>query len=303
MHNFITNFLNKNFESFKNRTLSQEDLCSLRTFESNNFNPDYSNIIHREFYYLKYSSFYISEYYLIFKHIFEQEFLLPGGDISVLSIGCGAMLDLVGFEYARRDTQQFQNATPHYYGIDISDWKCDSTKIINSLGFYKGCVSTFDLRTLGTSFDIIIFPKVMSDIGLERIFNFSKNIINDNLYKKSCIINSRRGESNTDSELAALVCGMVMYNTGCGCIKDSVPMQKAQATQYIEKLLPKPFSFDDNVGSFIRKLPGHCEHKSCAHNDDMRAKENCSEIIGRWPMRYAKACNISPEIYYLEKQQ
>ncbi|MBO5489809.1 MAG: hypothetical protein J5960_00030, partial [Desulfovibrio sp.] len=62
-----------------------------------------------------------------------------------------------------------------------------------------------------------------------------------------------------------------------------------------ESLLTNPFTFNNNIGQYLQHIGLNRLLCNCPESD----KIHCSEVLGKWPMRFAQ--NIEPEIYYLEK--
>lgn len=295
---FITSFLDTHFDKFKDLVTKAQptDFCSLRKFgNGEEWDPDYTNPLHREFYYLKYSSAYMTEYYLAFKNIFEKNWFIPDNRIVTLSIGCGAMFDLVGFEYARRNTEQFV-ATPYtYYGIDLVDWNCNETKTIPGITLFERGIDNFNHNDCDYKYDIIIFPKSISDIPKESLFKFAHSITDKTISNKLCIINSKRGNSHTDTEYAEKFCNIIKDNLGYTIIRETFTLSENEDETRFESLLDNQFIFDNNIGQFLKQFGQKRLLCKCPDSDQL----HCSEVLGKWPMRFAQ--NIEPEIYYLEK--
>lgn len=83
---FITSFLDKNYQSFSQRTITNDELCTLKNFNFSGDGPDYTQKLHKEFYFLKYASAYITEYFLAYEIIFSQNHLISGDSICTLSL-------------------------------------------------------------------------------------------------------------------------------------------------------------------------------------------------------------------------
>ena len=288
---FITNFLNTQFASFTRRASTQEELCTLRAFDPANWKPDYSNPLHREFYYLKYASAYITEYYLAYQRIFSQNFLQQARSMTVLSVGCGAMLDLVGFYYAHAQSQDYHDMRTRYYGVDILDWECATTRITEEVETHYDGLGQFNVSDCGYRIQIISFPKSISDIPGQDLINFANSIQDNDIMDQICVINSKRGNSRDDTIRAVSFCSTIAKRLGYTVRSEEFNISDTEVR--FESLLPTEFVFCNDIIQHIQNLCIGCIFDNCIEYD------NCSSIIQRYPMRYAR--NIKPEIYYLEK--
>lgn len=290
---FITRFLNKKFNSFSQYNLVPPKLCDLKSFDFSRPGPDYTNPLVRDFYFLKYSSAYITEYFLCYDRIFSKRFLVDGARVTALSLGCGAMLDLVGFEHARRNSAQFRKSTPFYYGVDIIDWDCQDTAIIDNIRFSSRGMKNFKAAACKKAFDVICFPKSLSDIPTNNILDFANSLNKRDVERKFCVIISKRGESTSDSDVGRQFVEILAENLSCKVTHEERDDILTSGGDYFEDYLEHPFYFDNKIGRFLHDLGERCCDCKC---DD---KEKCREVVGKWPMRWVSS--ISPEIYYLEK--
>lgn len=247
----------------------------------------------RDFYFIKYSSAYISEYFLCYKRIFSKGFLLENENVSALSVGCGAMLDLVGFETARKNSQQFFASTPFYYGVDIVDWNCGDTAIIGNIVFSPRGIENFEVSNCRQPLDVICFPKSLSDIPIRSILDFASSLNKDNVQNRFCVIVSKRGESISDSDAIRQFVDTLARKLNFHVTKEEREAILTSESDYFEDHLATPFEFDTQIVARLQGLVDRRCAPACA------AKAQCKEIIGKWPMR--KVTNIHPEIYYLEK--
>lgn len=166
LEHFLTIFLNKCFKDFIKsiEETSEEDICQLQQAFSKAWGPIYSSKLHRSFYFIKYAVPYCIEYREIYRTILDSELFYNATSISVLSIGCGAMLDFIGFIYALREINP--HSTWAYHGIDIVDWECKEISNVSSANIKFTCKGIGNISTeeLNNHYDIIIFPKSISDI-------------------------------------------------------------------------------------------------------------------------------------------
>ncbi len=118
-------------------------------------------------YLLKYGFAYTYLYKSIYKNI--MELMDENEKIDVLSIGCGARIDMLGLKLAILDTNKEKAA---YYGIDLNDWT-DNNKTNFCLFPQEGCFEEADITDfLGRdnntynhiNSNIILFPYSMSEL-------------------------------------------------------------------------------------------------------------------------------------------
>lgn len=293
---FITSFLDIHFDKFKDLATKAQptDFCSLRNFDiaSGKWCPDYANPLHREFYYLKYASAYIVEYYLAFKQIFDSNLLTANSHITTLSLGCGAMLDLVGFNASMAN---YKNVSPIYFGIDIVDWNCNETKNINNASLYTCGIENFNNDLCNFPYDIIIFPKSISDIPEIHLTNFANSISCSKLSNNICIINSKRDKVDIDEFRAKNFCNMLAER--CGYDIDTIEqnINNIDGGTKIENLIGNGFKFNDDIGWFLKKFGEERLNCKCPEDD----QQHCKDVLEKWPIRTKKF--ISYTIYHLEK--
>lgn len=292
--NWITEFLTQKYQSISHHKIVPPKLCDLKRFDFLNGGPDYRKRLVRDFYFVKYSSAYVTEYFLCYYRIFSTEFLLDRPRICTLSIGCGAMLDLVGFEYARRYWAHVYSGKPVYCGIDVVDWRCEDTKLIDNIkSFYEG-LENFSASDFRYPFSIICFPKSLSDIPSESIMDFADSLTEDDVEDKFCIIVSKRRGSTTDSRLGRDFVEILADNLSYTYTQEDRTQILRSDSEYFEHHLDTPFIFDNNIHGFMEELGEQCGHCECEESED------CKNTIGKKAMR--KVEHIYPEIYYLEKK-
>ena len=296
MNSFISLFLEENKKELEHILDSDNgNICELSNFTfDNGFIPDYKNSIYRNIYFLRYAYAYIIEYYIVFNKFFNDDKINNLSSISLLSLGCGGMLDLVGFNYARINNEKYKTSTPYYYGVDLIDWNCKNTKIIENTKFFNCNIDEFDINSVDDPIDIIIFPKSISEISNDCIDKFVNNISCDKLSKKLCIINSRRGSSVTDANKAEYFSSCIKekcnYSSGDYIYFD---IDKDNEV-YLGELVNCGFR-EDVKQWMINLTTRYCLFGECTHEQ----VQECSKVIDKWPL--LKARNISPQIYYLEK--
>lgn len=202
LESFLKSFLEKNFKKFKElvEDTPQEKLCALQqAFNLKSWSPNYDDELHRLYYFLRYTVPYCVEYREIYRKILASNMLNKASSISVLSIGCGSMLDLVGLKYAM---EEIEHPLPlFYHGIDPVDWNCTEIKNIPNISI------EFTENNLGQSspskriypYNIIIFPRSISDIPSHERKIFFHKLQNKNISSTIALAISKRGASIDDT--------------------------------------------------------------------------------------------------------
>lgn len=213
--------------------------------------------------------------------------------IRVLSIGCGAMLDLVGFYYALREQKGLNKCTPYYYGVDLVDWQCEATKLIDNVKFIRGGIENIDFVFDDImSIDIIFFPKSISEISKNSLNSFVNNMSGYSLNNKIYIINSRRGISTSDSDRASNLVLNIEQQLGYRK-QNKYTLSAPDDIKYWKDLCPGNYDIDREIKILLPNLTNTYCNALCSD------KDICSKTIDKWPS--LKTDNIHPEVYCLEK--
>jgi hypothetical protein len=117
LQNFIRNFLENIYNKFLIDISSLPSLCELKKlrFDDPNVQPNYADITIQRLYLLRYGYAYFSEYYYLYRNLFEKN---RGKNIKILSIGAGCAIDYYAAYYANLDNK----VNLEYCGIDIINW-------------------------------------------------------------------------------------------------------------------------------------------------------------------------------------
>lgn len=304
LEHFLTIFLKKYFKDFIQhiQEASQKDICQLQQSFSKNWGPVYSNKLHRSFYFIKYAVPYCIEYREIYLNILDSRDFSNSTSISVLSIGCGAMLDFVGFIYALRKIDK--HISWSYHGIDIIDWECkDISKLSNeNIKFTCKSIGDISLEDFNNHYDIIIFPKSISDIPSKELNTFISSIPQRILPDTIILVLSKRGRSTTDNEYMDKICESIkseyLYDTlekasilGEGCIE--VGKIKKAFTDFL------PLKFSKKIEKIQSEIYLYLKDITNREQCGIECKETCSfnsylmKNIASKPYLY----DISPEYY------
>lgn len=304
LEHFLTIFLNKYFKDFIKsiEETSEEDICQLQKAFSKAWGPTYSSKLHRSFYFIKYAVPYCIEYREIYRTILDSELFYNATSISVLSIGCGAMLDFIGFIYALREINP--HSTLAYHGIDIVDWECKEISNVSNANIKFTCkgIGDISLEDFNNHYDIIIFPKSISDIPLNELNTFISSIPQRILPDTIILVLSKRGRSTTDNEYMDKICESIkseyLYDTlkkdsilGEGCIE--VGKTKKAFTDFLPlKFSKKIEKIQSEIYLYLKDIPNR---EQCG----IECKETCSfnsylmKNIASKPYPY----DIPPEYY------
>ena len=193
----VINYLNGIYKDLDKNISSMDDLCILKTLNYSGGNlPDYSREEIQQLYLLRYAFAYIYEYSLMYDQAIRALHTCSV-EISVTSLGCGAMIDYLGL----REVLIINNKKRVIYtGVDLIDWNYKvSTYVEDHIEFYPGiCADKYFDGLYVLDSDIYIFPKSISEISKEAIekiaLNFKKK---PNLKDRfSLCVSLRSNESN-----------------------------------------------------------------------------------------------------------
>lgn len=297
---FIYEMLKGFFAEFQKKIteVSLDDLCILQKAFSNDWNPDYGNELHRLFYLLKYAMPYCIEYREIYRSIIRSDRLNSCEPISVLSLGCGAVLDLVSLYYACQE--EAPDRQVYYHGIDIQDWGCG----MSQSSCIKMTYENLDNVTPSLPqcpYNIIIFPKSISDIDLDCIKKFFNRMDRECLSDNPCIVLSRRKISSSDAVSASLVCSFLNQHKnlnltttepesilGKSCLSEGE--DRKEFISFLEEEYRVSMSeLHRNIQRYLKDIPEHICKKcySCGFKDYFLMKYVvCEDRVNAEPLIY-----------------
>ena len=258
IEDFLVQFVQRKFEEFLSciEDTSQENVCELqKAFNTNGWSPDYNNKLHRLFYFVKYAIPYCIEYREIYRKILQSPLFKNKERISVLSVGCGAMLDMVGLKYAACTSSC---SVPWcYHGVDLVNWQC--AEITSLLG--DGCcfshANICNINFDNCEYDVIIFPKSISDISDEDLKKFVDALCHANLSKDIALVMSKRGSSFSDDDCMDMLCEALVAEYGY-MLYDKIEMlgediidEGRYAKRFIELL---SLEYRSNISTLLYKV-------------------------------------------------
>ena len=303
---FLESFLAAQFFAFKNMlpNLYGYTLCTLKRFSFQGCFPDYKNLLHRNFYFLKYSIAYVIEYREMYRRILASGRLRETSSPVVLSIGCGAMLDLVGLTYELREREG--RADPVYCGVDLVDWKCNDTNIVPNQNLMVIDVGRFSKQKGHIPpIDIIFFPKSISEIPETALDSFIDSLSPSDIAERAVVAISKRGRASEDHDAALHLCRRLCEKLDFVMVHSDDTVFSDKSPQKFTQLLPRKES-RERVDYYLDRAAEEMERLYNRFLDcDCPEVEQCMSIAGRQPMRNltkANGVNAEPEIYYFERK-
>lgn len=303
---FLESFLAVQFFAFKNMlpNLYGYTLCTLKRFSFQGCFPDYKNPLHRNFYFLKYSVAYIIEYREMYRRILASGRLRETSSPVVLSIGCGAMLDLVGLTYELREREG--RADPVYCGVDLVDWQCHDTKLVPHQSLMKIDIGRFSaLKGYTPPIDILFFPKSISEIPEKALDTFVDSLSPSDIAERAVVAVSKRGRASEDHDAALHLCRRLCEKLDFVMVHSDDTVFSDKSPQKFTQLLPRKES-RERVDYYLDRAAEEMERLYNRFLDcDCPEVEQCMSIAGRQPMRNltkANGVNAEPEIYYFERK-
>ncbi|HFC9205402.1 hypothetical protein [Clostridium perfringens] len=299
MQNFINEKMNKIYADFNKNLDVEKQYCILKRFrfDGNNI-PDYNNEIMQQYYLLKYLPAYYAEYYWIYSKIIELKFL--NDDFNILSIGCGAGIDLWSIHYAAKSKKL--NKKIRYTGYDVINWKywddCDEEVYF----FHQDISKLLDFNK--DKYNIIIFPKSIGEFNLSCFKNL-KNCIKRTDFDSEKIIfilsmrNTRAGDDmNRVREIIS-----IMNNKGYKILDDmnkyTVFNKKNNGHPYrINDIIPNlkyPSDILNSMINFYKDCQGYID------NNNKCCEESCKELFTRNPI--TTMSQVSYKIIKLERME
>lgn len=167
--NQIEQYLNCIYKDFEKYTDNAGGLCDLKGLSyKNSCIPDYRNIRVQQLYLLRYAYAYSYEYTEIYRQVLQR--MGKQRSLSVVSIGCGSMIDYWSLTQALACGNQAE-CVVNYVGIDAVEWnyrfpKRTQDNIIPYL--HNDAVDCFVKNPKFVS-DIYFFPKSISEFSMQEI--------------------------------------------------------------------------------------------------------------------------------------
>ncbi|GAB6096433.1 hypothetical protein JCM14469_26860 [Desulfatiferula olefinivorans] len=282
MQNFIHGFLENVYNKFLIDISSLPSLCDLKKlrFDDPNVQPNYADVTTQRLYLLRYGYAYFSEYYYLYRNIFEKN---RGKNIRILSIGAGCAIDYYAAYYANLDNK----VNLEYCGIDIINWV--DRENIGNYQFLIEDVAKIDLSQFSRT-NILIFPKSLFEFPEDVANNFFQAIQqNSFLSDSSLIISSQRPYFfNNDSNRFNT---LVQSFHKLGYVKESGNVIKAPSG-YTSCYHIVHFSCPDFIRPLLESLADRCKNIELCPNGYGRGICDSRDQLNRGPMFSPNLMNI-----------
>lgn len=289
----ITSYIMGVYNDFVEYINEGEKLCKLLNLRFNNGNiPDYDNVRLQEYYLLRFAYTYEFSYETMFESLLKLFPKIKEQASTVLSIGCGAGLDAMGF-YTKYGVQNINKLK--YIGIDIVDW---SHKYTNSNTIYiQQDICEWLNSKDKTNIDIVSFPKSISEFSTSEIIKIAKRIGQINQSNDMYILVSLRTDTynlNNDIDSSETFINELI-NAGYNRVGGNKP------EHYIKFKEPDSGVYNYNGGNgYPEEAKELCSTlgELCSTNNDC---DQCNPtVLNRWPQM--KVGNIFYQLVHLERE-
>ena len=175
----IDSYLKTVYSDFGYYINQLERICDIKSLNYTDGNvPDYSNRIVQQSYILRYAYAYAYEYYLMYTQAIKA-LASNNKTISVLSVGCGPLIDYAGLKNSLRG----QDKAVNYRGIDLIDWNNKYSVDFNDkvVVYPHTDAERFFYNLDMLSDDVYFFPKSIGELSYQTI----KSIANSFAVKRN----------------------------------------------------------------------------------------------------------------------
>lgn len=280
----INEYLDLILEDFKEYLRSSPCLCHLKDvhYDAGRV-PNYSDEHVQQFYLLRYAYAYAFEYKCMYEHLLSK--IPKSSRLSVMSIGCGNMIDYWGLAQAVGP-----DVVLSYKGYDSVDWSYkfsgrDGDRLTLILG------NAIDAIEEGGSIasDIIVFPKSISEFDHDAIDRFceclrTKRILKDRIY----LLVSLRSDPNSAQRDVGKVKKIYEALNDAG-FESETPYHVATHLKFRNakiRELDSSFEHPGDVIDLLKVLNTQCaEYKE----NEKNCYSNCVDRLTRWPMLSCKS--------------
>lgn len=271
----IEEYLTDVFEDFRDDIEDGLCLCDLKklSFEFGNL-PEYEDVQTQRLYLLRYAFAYAYEYADMYARLLRQ--MKDPREISVVSFGCGTMLDYWSLVYAIKEIRDIR-CRVDYSGIDLIEWDYQfPPRRRDELHFYLQNINEFfdDEDTLNS--DVYFFPKSISEFSEDEMATILDGFENKNIEKDIfyVCVSLRKKDEPSDEERTAAIMEAIERNGFRAC---------AQPQGYKEKAV---WSYDHNFNypgaalSYLKNLNERCLQ---FREEGENCYDNC-ECLNRQPI-------------------
>lgn len=296
----IEEIIRNSYNGLREYVENNDSICKLKSLNFSQGNvPDYSSNEIQLLYQLKYSYAYAYEYKCMYTMLFNQisHISIP---FNILSIGCGTAIDAWSIYAALEAINKIHFwSYIRYIGIDKINW---NGKIEgNNINIYQMDLSQFIQHNDIDYYNVIIFPKSISEIDEMSFLQFCHKICNTkfNNSKIYLLVNLRENNyylnkdiSRSNRIIESLKEAGFHANIGIGDYTYFIDEYKNKHISEIDKT----FVYPEEIRRFIPNLYTKCntykkKGQSC-YND-------CKDILSRWPVTKLKILRF--QVITLEK--
>ncbi len=232
---------------------------------------NYIDECQQEYYLLKYYPAYLAEYYRMYSKLFT---MYKKESINIISIGCGA-----GIDYNALNIIQ-DKPLVDYLGIDIIDWSYKP-----SFAFEQIDISQLN-EIHFNNIDVIVFPKILTELSDEQIQTLANTIVNSNLSNELYFLNSYITQNSHDGvigiEKFEIICQTLLSKGYTvegenSCNQYTYFKEHAGIRRYI-----RDFIYPNEIKDFINDLKSKCKQYD-------ESKDECIQCkIDIYPMMNSK---------------
>lgn len=288
--NQIEEYLNCIYKDFEKYTDSASGLCDLKGLSYKNACiPDYKNLRVQQLYLLRYAYAYSYEYIQICRQVLQR--LGTQSAISVVSVGCGAMIDYWSFIQALNYENQSE-CVVNYVGIDAVTWnyrfpKREQDNIITYL--HNDAVECFVKNPKFVS-DIYFFPKSISEFSLQDIRKIAdsfekKTIEKDKIFV--CVSLRNTVEKRTQDMEKTKILTEAIERNGFSANNEHQKYYYYSDNRGIAAF-DKNYHYPDEIIRTISSLSERCRNNYC--KDSYCGYECCSNLNRRPILKTEQIC-------------
>jgi hypothetical protein len=300
---FFSHFIKKTRKSISefyliHRFFKPALTCKLKEFrfDSNN-TPDYNDPTMQRFYLLRYMPAYLVEYYIMYKDMFQTNFL--GENLNIISIGAGCGIDFWGCKFAADDLDQSINI--RYTGIDITEWEYWDTLGIDECYFLKQDINELDMLD-ENNYNIIVFPKSIGELD-DKTFNRLKYVIKNTDFSCDKIIllsSVRTSRDFIDIDRLGRIVNIFECAHDYSCLNSKTEytyFEKDSNDKYCSlDRICSDFTYPQHIRNFLTSLNSRC--KGFVENWFKPHEEDCKQM-DRLPI--STVSQIKYQVLRLEK--
>lgn len=278
----ITEYLKGIYKDLESYVDENVYLCDLKKL---NFKagavPDYEDINIQRLYLLRYAFAYAFEYSQMYSEVLSD--IGDCNQISVTSVGCGAMIDYWALVHALEKKNKMDTSI-RYVGIDKINWNYRFSKRENDEVSYlvKDAKDAFINDDQLVS-DVYFFPKSISEFSEDEL-----NIIADRLSSKQTVKNKfflcvslRDDEGSMQRDIQRVKCLIEAIKQKGFCTEWNYKEYMHYRRNDGIAAFDNNFQYPSEALQFITNL-----NKKCANYkiQEENCQDDCQEYLSRWPI-------------------